>query len=521
VLEAQDGRWQFHHDKLREAVVERLSTATRRTLHHQVGVTIEAVHAGQLAPFYADLAYHFGQADDLPRERTYLKLAGEAAQAAFANAAAITAYSRLVTLTDEPQEQIEALLKLGAVLKFTGRWPEAEARFRQALAQASASASPLAEARTFQALGNLERYRSDFPVALAWLWQAHDCYTRLAERTGLCEVLSEIGNVGYQQGEYAEAKLHLLASLALARELEQPAMIALALHCLGNVAFDQGDYVATKTFYEESLAIRRQIGDKVGLASTLNNLGILASYQADFAATHHYYEESLALRYETGDRANVAVSLNNLGIVAKEQGDFARAQTLYEESVAIHRELGNRQGMAYARNNLAALAFAQGDYGAAKALYTENLAEREAINDKWGVASTLSSLGDVALVQGEVTVAQDSYRKSLRYLRTIGDKQKIAYGLVGMAAVALAVAAGHAGDGATESLLRAVRLSAAVQHLTTDHKLVLELEVLARHHHTVQQTAAQLGQTDFAAAWATGSTLTVDAALDEALSSLI
>jgi hypothetical protein len=86
VLEGQDGRWHFAHDKLREGLLERLSAGRRRRYHRLAGQAIEQAHTAELTPYYGELAHHFGAAGDGERERRYLELAGRAAQCSSSSA---------------------------------------------------------------------------------------------------------------------------------------------------------------------------------------------------------------------------------------------------------------------------------------------------------------------------------------------------------------------------------------------------------------------------------------------------
>lgn len=504
VLSWQERYWHFAHDKLREGVLRELTPTRRQQLHQQVAETIRQVYAADLSPHYADLSYHFGQAQDQANERRYLQLAGETAQATYANAAAIEYYQRLLPLLAKPPAQVETLLRLGRVLKLVGRWQEAERHYQQAVEIALATADEVAQAQCYHALGNLLRSRSEYGQALAILLQAQAKFAARAEEQPLCEVLVEIGNVYYHQGDYANARTYMTEALALARAAENHKLTALALHCLGNVTFDQGDYAQTKRFFEESLALRRQIGDKADIASTLNNLGILASYQADYPLTQAYYSESLALRREIGDRAGMAASFNNLGIVAKEQGDLERALTLYQESLAIDLEIGDHYSATYPRGNIAVIYQRQKQYALAHALYTENLHRRQALGDRWGTASTLISLGEVATDQGDLVAAWAHYQAGLRLLQEIRDKQKLAYCLVGLAALLIE------GKPTMHQVERATQLAAAAATIAANAGLILESEVQARYERTIARAGALLTEVAYTDAWRQG------AAMDEA-----
>ena len=78
VIEVQDDRWRFGHDKLREGLLAAFTPETRQKLHRRVAEAIEQVYPN--APEQtAALAYHWHVAQDIEKEAHYLALAGEQA----------------------------------------------------------------------------------------------------------------------------------------------------------------------------------------------------------------------------------------------------------------------------------------------------------------------------------------------------------------------------------------------------------------------------------------------------------
>src|SRR5262249_25899784 len=73
--------------------------ARLRELHRLAAEVIERIHAADLPAHAADLAYHYGRAEDMPRERQYTRMAGEHAAARYANADAAAFFSRALELT--------------------------------------------------------------------------------------------------------------------------------------------------------------------------------------------------------------------------------------------------------------------------------------------------------------------------------------------------------------------------------------------------------------------------------------
>ncbi len=455
----------FKHVVTQEVAYESLAHATRAQLHEQLARYLEA----QGGDRYLDtLAFHYGRSENTAKQREYYRMAGEAAQAAFANAAALDYYERLLPLLSEPAEQIDLHLKRGAVLELVGEWDGAEAAYRAALGVAEGSAAAPAVARAHFALGGLEGQRGEFDRALAWLEQASAGWQALGDLAGWGRARAAIGWLHVGTGDFARARQAAEEGLALGRAAQDRAVVARALNALGLVANARGDYAAARGRLEESLALRRELGDKRGMSASLSNLGLVANAQGDYAAARGQHEESLALDREMGDKWGIAIGLGNLGLAAYAQGDYAAARGLHEESLALSREMGDKGGIARSLNNLGMVAQGQGDYAAARPLHAE----------------------------------------SLRLGREIDLKTEIVYAMIELAAVAVA----HDRDAA-----RAARLAGAAEALRGSSGYALEPDERGLYERTVAQARAALGDEAFNTAFAAGQALTMDDAVALAL----
>ncbi|MCA9976980.1 MAG: AAA family ATPase, partial [Anaerolineales bacterium] len=78
-------RYLFKHALLRDSAYTMQLRARRHELHQLAAQAIEQVYAHDLEPHFADLAYHYGQANHVANERFYARRAGEQALAQFAN----------------------------------------------------------------------------------------------------------------------------------------------------------------------------------------------------------------------------------------------------------------------------------------------------------------------------------------------------------------------------------------------------------------------------------------------------
>jgi tetratricopeptide (TPR) repeat protein len=193
--------------------------------------------------------------------------------------------------------------------------------------------------------------------------------------------------------------------------------------------------------------------------------------------------------------------------VAARQGDYRRAVALYEESLGLLRALGKRRGIAWSLNDLGLAACMQGDHARALALCEEALALSRELGAKWGIANSLNNLGTVVYRQGDYARVRALVEESLLLSRDIGARDLVATGLECLAWVAAA-------HGQPQ---QAAWLGGAAEELRQALGVPLLPEQRSCHDEVLQAMRAALGQAAFAAAWAEGRALPLEAAIASAL----
>ena len=283
---------------------------------------------------------------------------------------------------------------------------------------------------------------------------------------------------------------------------------AKALHGAGVLAYYQDDHPRARTLYEESLALWRAIDGMPGVASALNGLANIAVQQGDYGRAAELHEQSLAIRRELGDRWSIALSLNNLGVVLRHQGDYGRAEAYYQESLGLRRELGDKQGIATSLRTLGTVALELGETERAAALYAESLSMLEELGDKSGIAFSLNYLANASLAQGDATRALALYAQSLTLYRQIANRLGIAGCLEGVAHVACA----------RSRPLPAATLFGAATALRENIDAPRPPRERSACETDIAMARSNLGEAAFASAWASGQSMSLDAAVETALS---
>jgi predicted ATPase/class 3 adenylate cyclase len=349
----------FKHIITQEVAYESLLHSTRAKLHEQIGLYVERMYPDSLNQYVSLLAFHFERSEDEDKKREYLTRAGEAAQADYANDAAIEYFEKLLPLIGAVDKG-RVLLNLGKIYELIGQFDAADERYHRALDLGATNGDCSVRAWSEAALGQLHRKQGQYDAATEWLETARLRFEELGDESGVGQVLHYAGMVADQQGHFEAARSLWQESLAIRRRLDDQVSIGGLLSNLGIVAGRQGDMPAAQALLEESLAVRRQINDRWAIAVTLSNLGFLALLAGQADEARPLLEEAVTLQREVGDRWMLGNALNNLANVARDQGDAAEAGALYGESLGIYRLLGDSCALAYLLEDVGRLAAAEG-----------------------------------------------------------------------------------------------------------------------------------------------------------------
>lgn len=387
-------------------------------------------------------------------------------------AATLEAIGRLVELSlvrplgddSEPRFTMLETIRAFALARVTEHGEEVATRDRHAtwcLAFAEHAAARLSRGGETALLDRQARELDNSRAALAWLDHTGAVETRLRLAVAL-------GWVWYVRGFLGEGQAWL--ERARDRSLPiPPALRAAALQEASDLALRQRDLAAAGELAAASLATWRGLDDRSsGGVIALLNLGSVASFSGDDGRAVPFYEEALALARTQDQPMLVAVALNNLAEVALNRGDPAATEVFALEAVALQRELGRPL----------------------------------AAGSPW----TLALLGEVAVAGGDLAAAADQYRASIALALEYGDAGVAAVGLVGLGVVATALGAP----------LQAARLFGAAEGLRQIGGAPAPRSMRRGYQSALSAIRVDLGEAAFAAAWAVGVTLAVDAALAEA-----
>ncbi len=238
VLEVNDERWRFVHDKLRETILDNLGLARRRDLHQQIAETMENLyhHDTARAPL---LLYHWQAAEDIAKSLHYAELSGDQAMLNGANLQAKNHYeTALKLLAQLPQDAayqrlyVELCVKLSRVAAYH---PE------ESLTKAMHDAVGIAET--------------------------------IDDETLLARILGSTGAYHFMLGQLGASMQFFQRSVVLAEKLNLEELLLLPYNIIGRSVALAGNFGQS----------RKQLGDGIRLAEKFKDLELLSGSMAFYA----------------------------------------------------------------------------------------------------------------------------------------------------------------------------------------------------------------------------------------------
>jgi DNA-binding CsgD family transcriptional regulator/tetratricopeptide (TPR) repeat protein len=387
VVEESSDRFAFRHALTREAICAQLLARERRVMHRRIADVLEQQ---AIDGRVEDLAHHFFEAGDWHKAAEYGERAGLRAQSLYAAGATVEHFSLAIDATRRLHASVPGRL------------------YRQ-------------RALAYETIGAFDNALADHEASLAAARGAGD---RLTE----CQALVDLGFL-WASRDYARTGRLLADALVLARELDQPTMLAAALNRLGNWHTNVEQPAQAAKYHQEALSIFQALGDAAGLGQTLDLLALATAFHGDLAAAVSLWDRAIALHRQRNDRFALASSLS-VRAVAGGGGmtwhvsptAIEAAQTALvsaEEALSITREIGWRAGEAFACHCLAQPLSGLGAYARALDIARAGLdVAREIGHQQWLCAMHLA-VGTLLRDVGQSDAAREHAETAFAVARSI------------------------------------------------------------------------------------------------------
>ncbi len=447
ILEVQNGVWQFSHGKIRDGLLAELSQIEKNSLHDEIALAIESVHPDDETQAVR-LAYHWHEAQNQDKERTYVEIAGQQAAAQYAHQDALRYFNRALALSvaddfdkryilheacleayrftgdidlqqetlhtlaelarslDDKQKQVGVLIEQGQFYFKSGQFTEAMDIFAQSVEQAQIHNLKIYELRALIQQATVLRDRRMLTEAIEKLEQASSILEHIDQPLEHIQLCNARGVLASYSGNLRHSIEYHEEALQLGRAQNCPVEIQKVLSNLASMHRMLGEFEQAEAYFQEALKIAQQIGYVYGESILLNNMGILYSNLGKYERAIATISDSLVLSRQVGNWPNYSFSLNNIGVAYHAIGDFAHAKQYLQQAIKQKQALNHIWSEAYSWNMLGHLLLnsqeqeeALNAYQTAESLQA-NLSQTPTLVETWaGLATTFARLDNLAKAQ--------------------------------------------------------------------------------------------------------------------------
>lgn len=329
----------------------------------------------------------------------------------------------------------------------------------------------------------------------------------------LCRVLSFTSAFLFLQGRYGEAELLAGRAVVMARRLEEPETLIMAL---STYTFSSVNVEEALTNLHEGIDLVHQYGKMPEFLPLLYQgaaTWLLSSGR--YAEADDYLRKSITLFRRLGATDLIADPLGRLGELALQQGRLREAYDLIVESITAAEAAGYAGTFgAWGESRLGLIQLYLGEVDAAQRSLEKALLLFEDGQDARTKLETLAILSEVALARGDKRAAADCLRASLDMCQTLyhqlqatrkmeGTPDALPVDFIGLCSRAALVAA------AQEQDERAVTLYSIADSLWAQSNQVMTPPLRAKLDESMAVIRARLSKERFDTARETGQKMTL------------
>jgi tetratricopeptide (TPR) repeat protein len=325
---------------------------------------------------------------------------------------------------DNPAGQIRDLAaNLHRHLRSRGRYRDAEALHRCALATARAAGDRTSELDALTRLADIKRLQGRHEQALQHFVHALDLARAAGDRTRELEALRGLGMVHRRQGRHDEALDDFGQALATARAAGNRQAELNALNGLGDIHRRQGRYWQALEHFTQALGAATTMDHGTAELNALNGLGDVHCRQGRYWQALEHFTQALEIARAIGHRPAELNALNGLGDVHRRQGRYQQAHDHYQQVIGLARESGERAWHLEARYGLARLHYAADEPEAAIAHHRQALELATDLGQPLDQARAHDGIAHACLSLNQHEQACEHWRQALDILTRSGVDQ--------------------------------------------------------------------------------------------------
>ncbi|MFC1571650.1 protein kinase [Candidatus Margulisiibacteriota bacterium] len=442
------GIYTFSHDKLREALYEKLNVPRRKELHEEIAKWLEE---GNKDDIY-ELAHHYFEGLNKKKALDYSVKAGDRAQAVYANEEVLRFYQRALALLEAEggQEGGPLWLKLkegmGDAYCLLGQYESSTACYNTV---AQFTATKLEKVKLLEKQGYAIFVKGDLPKAAEYYEEGLRILSIKIPKSlsgrlifALQIILVQVGHTflpaviarhRLKHDQAAKLKVKLLRRLGYVHWFSSStiqAFIALMLAIniaehigpsneLCQVYSDQGILVSAIPLFKRALKYQYR---SMAMAEELNELWSLAQCQAFCGIVHYYiqqWDKSIELLTKgtdglkrLGDPWQYVINYDHLGYVYRNKSDFETAARYLKEAYEVACQVDDPRSMGQSLSGLSEVQGFKGELDKAEKNILKTMECCKRASDVLVLAMAYRDYAQILLQKGEAAAAVEQAKHS-------------------------------------------------------------------------------------------------------------
>ena len=290
------------------------------------------------------LSLHFFHAHEFAKAWRYSRIAGERAQAIYANVEAAAFFERALAAARRRRdistgERATVLEGLGDVRVKLGDFEKASVAYRASLNRVGPD--PLDATRVIMKQAQVPSWLGNYPPALRWITRG----LGVLEGVDGTEAASERARLYAMYAAFRTRQGRLKDAIKWSLLAVEEAQAADARDALAHAYFLLDWAYAALGRYEEAvysplaLSIYEELGDLHRQGLVLNNMGVFAHFQGRWDDALDLYRRAGDAWDKMGNRWHVALTTLNVGEVLSDQGLMDEAEPLLLDALRVARAL--------------------------------------------------------------------------------------------------------------------------------------------------------------------------------------
>ena len=430
-LSARDDTYRLAHALIQNVLYQGISGRRIRLLHKKIGDATERINKHDLNDVYAELAYHYTEANDKEKALEYSMLAGDQAAGKYSQKEAIIFYKTAVELLQHSETKTdddklaEYLKKLGDAEFIAGAWDSALETFDELKSLAKKINNTKLLAETYLKVGKIHINRQEWDSVDKNINKAIE----ISKANGYIKILVEANRRLAQRegrhGNFDNAIKFANIALEFAKKTESENDDGVVYTDIGITYTKKGEIEKAIENYKKAIEKLEKGNDLTELSRAHFNLAVSYYFKNDFEGMKRECENAIKLADKVGEIANKGYALMNFAAACVQLNELDKAEKALKDAIKIAKKINSPILIHYCLVQYGMVNHKREDWDKSEKYFEDAIKMVEEKKDKYDIAYSTLRYAQMLRDKGDLEKAKEKYAYALNIAKEINSKKLI------------------------------------------------------------------------------------------------